>query len=196
MTTESKEIKFVFRDSDGKDLIGSSFIVDSGINWIELEKRLADLWITNWKHNMSNEENLIHFKKKTQEETPLPDVRKLIFEDDLLNLRHSVQLIRTDTVFATTEELDKHYEEHIRLLTEILDAPDSNKKLNDMFETTDEYVDQILAEPGASGALVTGMESFYIADYCYKLVIIQVGFMRYVRHISKQPITSIETDPF
>ena len=145
---------------------------------------------------MSNEENLIHFKKKTQEETPLPDVRKLIFEDDLLNLRHSVQLIRTDTVFATTEELDKHYEEHIRLLTEILDAPDSNKKLNDMFETTDEYVDQILAEPGASGAVVTCMESFYIADYCYKLVIIQAGFMRYVRHISKQPITSIETDPF
>jgi hypothetical protein len=42
MTTESKEIKFVFRDSDGKDLIGSSFIVDSGINWIELEKRLAE----------------------------------------------------------------------------------------------------------------------------------------------------------
>ena len=68
---------------------------------------------------MSNEENLIHFKKKTQEETPLPDVRKLIFEDDLLNLHQSIQLIRTDTVFATTEELDKHYEEHIRLLTEI-----------------------------------------------------------------------------
>ena len=134
-------------------------------------------------------DNVIKFKKQTAKEDK-PDIVKMILEEDLLNLRRSIQFLRPDSIDDSIEQLEGKYFVERNILENILALTGAGEEVLDLLTDLDEHVTKLHHENGGDLAsiVVTGTRVFHTDLFEFSLSIVQFGFGRFIRKIDYKRI--------
>ena len=127
--------------------------------------------------------NIISFTKKTLQKI---QIKPLVMdpENNLLNIRHSIQFIDPRSIDWDIDQLNKEYDRVIACLEGTFKDPDAETKYFNLLESMDDFMEDQLKSTGQMG-IVTTAETFVSEEGTYRLSIVQIGFARYIRFIGK-----------
>jgi hypothetical protein len=109
------------------------------------------------------------------------NLKHFVMVEDGFCIRGSIQLIQSDTIHWTEEQLDQRLKEYTDALELILSDPVCVKKLSNMLKAMDNHVDEITVEGRLPNVVST--ENFIVSNKKIELSLIQFSYSRFIRRI-------------